>query len=71
MAFLFFTNAAENFEGQSVAINTEMVLSVLERKVEDEKTKKTKTTTVLYAGVNGSWEVSEPFLEVVARLNEQ
>ena len=73
MAFLFFTNAAEDFKGQSIAINTDLIVSILERKVTvaAEGGNKDVTTTLLYAGVNGSWEVTDPYLEVVARLNNK
>lgn len=73
MAFIFFTNAAEGFEGTSIAINTDQVVSVLERKITiaADSGNTTKTTTVLYAGTNGSWEVTDPYLEAVARLNNK
>ena len=32
---------------------------------------KTVTTTILFAGSNGSWEVTDPYLEVVSRLNNK
>ena len=73
MAFLFFTNAAEGFEGDSIAINTEQIITVLERKITiaADTGNTTKTTTVLFAGPYGTWEVKEPYLEVVARLNNK
>jgi len=73
MGFKFFTNAAEDFKGQSIAINSNLILSVIERKVTvaAEGGNKTVTTTILYAGPNGSWEITEDMLTVVARLNER
>ena len=73
MAFLFFNNAAEDFKDTSIAINSDLVVSVLERKitVAAEGGNKTVTTTILFAGTNGSWEVTDPYLEVVSRLNNK
>lgn len=69
MAMRIFTNASTGFEDQSIAINPAIVAAVFELVVPDENAK-LQMRTVIY-GVNGTdWHVKEPYLEVVARLNE-
>lgn len=73
MRFKYFTNASEGFEGTSIAINPDHIISVLEKKItvaandgnRDEK------QTILFGGPNGTWVVTEDMLTVVARLNER
>jgi len=69
MTLKFFTNASQGFEDQSIAINPDIVAAVFELIAPDENIK-LQVRTVIY-GVNGTdWHVKEPYLEVVARLNE-
>lgn len=64
--FVYFTNAEPTFDGESVAINKDMVASVFEL---NSPHKEISSRTVL-RGVDGiSWQVKENYLEVVARLN--
>lgn len=65
----YFTNASSGFEGQSIAINSDIVAAVFELISPDANTK-LQVRTVIF-GVNGTdWHVQDPYLEVVARLNE-
>ena len=69
MALKMFTNASSGFEDQSIAINSDIVASVFELITPDENVK-LQVRTVIF-GVNGTdWHVKEPYLEVIARLNE-
>ena len=64
--FVYFTNAEPTFDGESVAINKDAIVSVFEYV---SPTKENGSRTVL-KGVDGvSWQVKESYLEVVARLN--
>lgn len=70
MTMKMFTNASTAYDGESIAINTDIVASVFELITPDENAK-LQIRTVIY-GVNGTdWHVKEPYLEVVARLNEK
>jgi hypothetical protein len=70
MAFKFFTNAFKGNATDSIAINPDFVITVFEGVYTDEKTNELKSITNIYAGSNGSWQVEEDYLTVVARLNE-
>ena len=79
MAMKMFMNAAPEYDGKSISINSDIVASVFEfeREVvstEDKKSKKKEkvmeTITVIYGATGTSWEVKESYLEVVNRLNE-
>ena len=70
MALKLFTNASASFEDESIAINSDIVASVFELITPDENAKLQMRTVIF--GVNGTdWHVKEPYLEVVARLNEK
>jgi hypothetical protein len=70
MAMKMFTNASAAFEDESIAINSDIVASVFELITPDENAKLQMRTVIF--GVNGTdWHVKEPYLEVVARLNEK
>jgi len=70
MALKMFTNASATYDGESIAINPDIVASVFELITPDENAK-LQIRTVIF-GVNGTdWHVKEPYLEVVARLNEK
>jgi hypothetical protein len=69
MALKMFTNASQGFEDQSIAINPDIVAAVFELIAPDNNIKLQMRTVIF--GVNGTdWHVKEPYLEVVARLNE-
>jgi hypothetical protein len=63
--FNLYTNASKGFEGESIAINSTKIASVIEFKPEEGN-----AVTILYALNGNSWEVQDNYLEVVARLNE-
>lgn len=63
--FKYFTNASKGFEDESIAINQSKIATVIEFKPEEGE-----PVTILYALNGNSWEVKEPYMEVVARLNE-
>lgn len=64
--FIYFTNAEPTFDGQSVAINRDAVVSVFEL---NSPNKEIAPRTILQ-GVDGvSWQVKENYLDVVSRLN--
>jgi hypothetical protein len=70
MALKFFTNAAPTFDGDSIAINSDIVASVFEL-ITPNNDSKLDMRTIIF-GINGTdWHVKEPYLEVVARLNEK
>jgi hypothetical protein len=73
MRFKYFTNQSEGFEGTSIAINPDHIISILEKKVtiaNDDGNREEKQT-ILFGGANGTWIVSEDMLTVVSRLNER
>ena len=64
--FIYFTNAEPTFDGQSVTINRDAVVSVFEL---ISPNKEISPRTILH-GVDGvSWQVKENYLDVVSRLN--
>lgn len=63
-----FTNAAGNFDGDSIAINADIVASVFEL-IEPDKDGKLQPHTIIYGVNNIDWRVKEPYLEVLASLN--
>lgn len=70
MALVYFTNASTAFDGESIAINSDVVASVFELITPDDNAKLQMRTVIF--GVNGTdWHVKEPYLEVVARLNQK
>jgi hypothetical protein len=70
MAMKMFTNASSAFDGESIAINSDIVASVFEL-ISPDADAKLQMRTVIF-GVNGTdWHVKEPYLEVVAALNQK
>jgi hypothetical protein len=70
MALKMFTNASASFEDESIAINPDIVASVFELITPDADAK-LQIRTVIYGVTGTDWHVKEPYLEVVARLNEK
>ena len=68
MSFKIFTNAAPLYDGKSVAINSDKIISINES-ILGEGTDDERKVTILYAGTD-HWEVKEEYLEVIAALNE-
>jgi hypothetical protein len=71
MAMKFFTNAFKGNASDSIAINPQHVITVFETVLTNHETNEISTVTNIYAGQNGSWQVEEDYLTVVARLNER
>jgi len=66
--FVVFTNASPNHDGDSIAINKEIVASVFEL-IQPDSNAQLQPRTVIYGVNNIDWQVKEPYLEVLARLN--
>lgn len=64
--FVIFTNASTDFDGESIAINKEIIASVFEPA---KTTPHQEARTVIYGVNNIDWHVKESYLEVLARLN--
>jgi hypothetical protein len=60
------TNGAEGFEGQALAINTDVVLSVFETVNESGKKE-----TFVFAGQVATWKVQESVEEIVKLFNHK
>ena len=66
--FVIFTNASMNHDGDSIAINKDIVASVFEL-IQPDTNAQLQPRTVIF-GVNGTdWHVKESYLEVLAKLN--
>ena len=63
------TNASKGFEGQVIAVNKSIVLSVFE-KISSEEGKPPKTETFVYAGESTTWQVQESADEVIKLFNQ-
>ncbi len=72
MALKFFVNNYDGNATDSIAINTDQVISVYETEVEEGagKKKTTRKITNIYCQGNATFQVKEKYLDVVARLNE-
>ena len=66
--FVVFTNASANFDGDSIAINKDIVASVFEL-IQPDTNAQLQPRTVIYGVNNIDWQVKEPYLEVLAALN--
>ncbi len=66
--FVVFTNAAMNHDGDSIAINKDIVASVFEL-IQPDTNAQLQPRTVIYGVNNIDWQVKEPYLEVLAALN--
>ena len=63
-----FTNASQSYDGDSIAINADIVASVFEL-IEPDSEGKLQPHTIIYGVNNIDWRVKEPYLEVLASLN--
>jgi len=63
-----FTNASQSYQGQSIAINADIVASVFEL-IEPDSEGKLQPHTIIYGVNNIDWRVKEPYLEVLSILN--
>ncbi len=66
--FVIFTNASLNHDGDSIAINKDIVASVFEL-IQPDSNAQLQPRTVIYGVNNIDWQVKEPYLEVLAALN--
>ena len=71
MALKIFTNLFKGNASDSIAINPSFVITVFETMFTNAETNEVTTTTNIYAGQHGSWQVEEDYLTVIARLNER
>ena len=62
---VYFTNSFKGKATDSIAINPDHVISVFEILNEEEE-----KVTAIYGIGNNTWTVEEPYLEVVARMNQ-
>jgi hypothetical protein len=69
----WFTNATKEYEDESIAINSDHVVNVYDRTVTVSKDEGNEevTTTYIFCGPSGTWQVKESIEVVVARLNER
>ena len=63
-----FTNASQAYDGDSIAINADIVASVFEL-IEPDDEGRLQTHTIIYGVNNIDWRVKESYLEVLASLN--
>jgi len=57
-----------NHDGDSIAINKDIVASVFEL-IQPDTNAQLQPRTVIYGVNNIDWQVKEPYLEVLAKLN--
>lgn len=72
MALKFFVNNYDGNSNESIAINSDQVISVYETEIEEGtgKKKTTRKITNIYCHGNATFQVKEKYLDVVASLNE-
>jgi hypothetical protein len=72
MAIKFFVNNFDGNANDSIAINSDQVISVYETEIEEVKGKKktTRKITNIYCHGNATFQVKDKYLDVVAKLNE-
>jgi hypothetical protein len=66
--FVMFTNASSAFDGESIAINKDVIASVFEI-LEPDSDAKLQRYTILFGINKTDWRVKESYLEAVAMLN--
>lgn len=72
MSLKFFVNNYEGNASDSIAINSDQVISVYETEIEEGtgKKKTKRKITNIYCHGNATFQVKEKYLDVVTRLNE-
>lgn len=71
MTMKFFTNSFEGNASTSIAINSDHVVSVFETILTNSETNEVTQSTSIFT-VNGiQFQVTDAYLDVIARLNEQ
>jgi len=66
--FVVFTNASLSHDGDSIAINKDIIASVFEL-IQPDTNAQLQPRTVIYGVNNIDWQVKESYLEVLAKLN--
>lgn len=71
MALKYFTNAFKGNATDSISINPNHVVSVFETVFTNPETNKVDSVTTIFGITGTSWQVTDSYLDVVARLNER
>jgi hypothetical protein len=71
MALKYFTNAFKGNSSDSIAINPNHVVSVYESIFTNSETNEVNSVTIIFGVTGNSWQVTDSYLDVVARLNEK
>lgn len=71
MALKYFTNAFKGNATDSIAINPNHVMSVYESIFTNSETNEVNSVTIIFGITGTSWQVTDSYLDVVARLNER
>jgi hypothetical protein len=66
--YLNLTNANPQFKGMPIAIRKDLVITVHANVAVREDTT-TEMVTYIFAPPHGTWEVSEPYADVIEQLN--
>lgn len=66
--YITLTNAAESHRGNKISINSELIATIHEGYVTRESGL-SESVTYIFCPPHGTWEVTEPLVEVVKRLN--
>jgi hypothetical protein len=70
MAIKIFQNAFSGNANDSIAINSDHVMSVFETKSINPDTGDEEVLTNIFSVSGNTWQVKDKYLEVIARLNE-
>ena len=71
MGLKYFTNAFKGNANDSIAINPNHVMSVYESIFTNSETNEVNSMTIIFGITGNSWQVTDSYLDVVARLNER
>ena len=71
MGLNYFTNAFKGNAHDSIAINPNHVMSVYESIFTNSETNEVNSITIIFGITGNSWQVTDSYLDVVARLNER
>ena len=71
MGLKYFTNAFKGNASDSIAINPNHVMSVYESVFTNPETIEVNSVTIIFGVTGNSWQVTDSYLDVVARLNER
>ena len=68
--FIHLTNANQENNGQPVTLNTNMICSVFPVKYTNHETGLEYETTKIFCPPHGTWEVKEPYIDIICLLNK-